>query len=215
MNKIADTAKILQNVNLGENITIEDYVIIGAPPAKRNEGELKTVIGDNAIIRSHSVIYAGNIIGNNFQTGNNVNIREENTIGNNVSIGTKTVVEFKTKIEDNVRIHSQAFIPEYTILKEGCWIGPNVVITNARYPKSLKAKEFLEGVVIEENAKIGANVTILPGITVGKNALVGAGSVVTENVLPDKVMAGNPIKIVKDVQSLEYPNGEKAYSGEK
>jgi len=215
MNKIADTAKILQNVHLGENITIEDYVIIGAPPAKRKEGELKTVIGANAVIRSHSVIYAGNIIGNNFQTGNNVNIREENTIGNNVSIGTKTVVEFKTKIEDNVRIHSQAFIPEYTLLKEGCWIGPNVVITNAKYPKSLKAKEFLEGVVIEENAKIGANVTILPGITIGKNALIGAGSVVIENVLPGKVMAGNPIKIIKDAQSLEYPNGEKAYSGEK
>lgn len=215
MNKIADTAKILQNVHLGENITIEDYVIIGAPPTKRKEGELKTVIGDNAVIRSHSVIYAGNRIGNNFQTGNNVNIREENAIGNNVSIGTKTVVEFKAKIEDNVRIHSQAFIPEYTILKEGCWIGPNVVITNAKYPKSLKAKEFLEGVVIEENAKIGANVTILPGITIGKNALIGAGSVVTENVLPGKVMAGNPIKIIKDVQSLEYPNGENAYGGEK
>lgn len=215
MSKIADTVKIFRNVHLGGNVTIEDYVIIGVPSMNKKKGELKTVIGDNAVIRSHSVIYAGNMIGDNFQTGNNVNIREENVIGNDVSIGTKSVVEFKTKIEDNVRIHSQAFIPEYSELKEGCWIGPNVVLTNAKYPKSLKSKKFIEGVVIGKNAKVGANTTILPGIKIGEDTLIGAGSVVTENVLPGKVMAGNPAEIIKDTQSLEYPNGEKAYGGGK
>ncbi|MCD6237172.1 MAG: N-acetyltransferase [Thermoplasmata archaeon] len=211
MNEMAETARILKNVKLGENVTIGDYVIIGVPPRGKKEGELETVIGDNAVIRSHTVIYAGNIIGNNFQTGHHVNVREENSIGDNVSIGTKTVVEFKTKIEDNVRIHSQAFIPEYCALKEGCWIGPNVVLTNARYPKSKRSKEFLEGVVVGRNAKIGANSTILPGVKIGDNALVGAGSVVTEDVSAGKVVVGNPAKVIGDVKSLKYPNGEKAY----
>jgi len=215
MNKIANTAKIFKNVHFGENVTIEDYVVIGTPPMKKKEGELKTVIGDNTIIRSHSVIYAGNVIGDDFQTGNNVNIREENSIGNNVSVGTKSVIEFKTKIEDNVRIHSQAFIPEYSELKEGCWIGPNVVLTNAKYPKSIKAKEFLEGVIIGKNAKIGANATILPGVIVGDNTLVGAGSVVTKSTPLDTVMAGNPAKIVGNTRNVRHPNGEEAYGGEK
>ena len=215
MNKIVNTAKIFNNVQFGENVTIEDYVVIGTPPMKKKEGELKTFIGDNALIRSHSVIYAGNIIGDNFQTGNNVNIREENSIGNNVSVGTKSVIEFKTKIGDNVRIHSQAFIPEYSELKEGCWIGPNVVLTNAKYPKSIKAKEFLEGIIIGRNAKIGANATILPGIIIGENTLIGAGSVVTKSTSPGTVMAGNPAKIIGNTRNVKYPNGEDAYGGEK
>ncbi len=211
MNNIAETAKILKNVKLGKNVAIGEYVIIGVPPRGKKEGELKTIIGDNALIRSHTVIYAGNIIGNNFQTGHHVNIREENMIGDNVSIGTKTVIEFKTRIEDNVRIHSQAFIPEYCVLKEGCWIGPNVVLTNANYPKSLKSKEFLEGVVVGKNAKIGANSTMLPGVKIGDNSLVGAGSVVTRDVHDDKVVVGNPAKVIGNVKDLKYPNGENAY----
>jgi len=211
---VANTAKILKNVVLGKNVTVQDYVIVGIPPRDKKEGELKTIIGDNALIRSHTVIYAGNKIGKNFQTGHHVNIREENVIGDNVSIGTKTVIEFKTKIEENVRIHSQAFIPEYCELKKGCWIGPNVVLTNAKYPRSIKSKDFLEGVIVGKNAKIGANSTILPGVKIGDNALVGAGSVVIEDVPPGKVVVGNPARIIGDVKNLLYPNGKKAYEDE-
>jgi acetyltransferase-like isoleucine patch superfamily enzyme len=211
MSNIAKTAKILKNVQLGENMIVEDFVIIGVPPKGKKEGELKTVIGSNSVIRSHTVIYAGNVIGDSFQTGNQASIREENVIGNDVSIGTKSVVEFKTKIGDGVRIHSQAFIPEYCELKQGCWVGPNVVLTNAPYPKSLRAKVFLKGVVVGKNAKIGANATVLPGIRIGDNALVGAGSVVSHDVPSGKVVVGNPAKVIKDVKDLVYPDGEKAY----
>lgn len=214
MNDIAQTAKIFKNVQLGENVTVEDYVIIGVPPRGRKDGELETTIGNNAIIRSHTVIYAGNCIGDDFQTGNHVSIREENRIGNSVSVGTKTMVEFKTRIEDGVRIHSQAFIPEYCELQEGCWIGPHVTLTNAKFPKSLRSKEFLEGVVVESKAKIGANATVLPGVTIGANALVGAGSVVTRDIPPGKVAVGNPADIIDDTPNLKYPTGEKAYEDE-
>lgn len=198
-----NTVKIYKNVKIGENVKIEDFVIIGLPPKGRNDGELETIIGNNALIRSHTVIYAGNKIGNNFQTGHATNIREENEIGDNVSIGTKSIIEHHVKIEDNVRIHSQAFIPEFCILKEDCWIGPNVVLTNALYPKSADAKKNLKGVVVEQNAKIGANSTILPGVVVGKNSLVGAGSVVVKDVPANKIVVGNPARIIKDINSLE------------
>ena len=109
---ISKTAIIHPGVILGKGCVIEDFVIIGTPPRGFALGELETVIGENAIIRSHTVIYAGNKIGNNIQTGNKANIRELNEIGDDVSIGTLSVIEHHVKIGHGVRIHTQTFIPE-------------------------------------------------------------------------------------------------------
>jgi len=196
--------KIHENVDIGEGAVIGDFVIIGEPPRGKKPGELKTVIGKNATIRSHTVIYAGNVIGDNFQTGHHVMVREGNKIGDNVSIGTSSVVEHHARIGDNVRIHSQAFIPEETTLEAGCWIGPNVVITNARYPLSPGVKSRLKGATVRKNAKIGANATLLPGVVIGENALVGAGTVVTRDVPAGKVVVGNPARVVRDISELPY-----------
>lgn len=195
---IADSAIIHPNVKLGKNVTIEDYCIIGSP-FKGYNGE-PTVIGDNAVIRSHTVIYAGNVIGHNFQTGNKANIRELNTIGDDVSIGTLSIVEHHVDIAAGVRIHSQVFIPEYSTLKSEAWIGPNVVFTNAKYPRSADVKNQLVGPTIGENAKVGANSTLLPGVNVGDNALVGAGSLVSKDVPDGMVSVGHPAKAVKAVE---------------
>ena len=134
--KTVTTYKLYDNVVLGSGSLIEDFCIVGTPPRGKMDGELPTTVGEGAVIRSHTVIYAGNVIGKNFQTGNKVNIRESNRIGDNVSVGTLSVIEHHVEIADNVRIHTQVFIPEFSVLEEGCWIGPNVVLTNAKYPLS-------------------------------------------------------------------------------
>lgn len=196
-------------VQMGENAKVQEFVLIGIQPEGKN---LQTVIGKNAVIRSHTVIYAGNTIGDNFTTGHKVSIRENNKIGNNVSVGTGSAVEHDVVIEDDVRIHTGAFIPEFTTLKKGCWIGPHVVITNARYPRSKEVKERLKGAVIGEDAIIGANATLLPEIIIGKGAIIGAGSVVTKDVAEHAVVAGNPAKHINHRHSLVYKDtGEKAY----
>jgi acetyltransferase-like isoleucine patch superfamily enzyme len=197
------TYKLYEHVVLGEGSVIEDFCIVGTPPRGAREGELQTTIGEGAVIRSHTVIYAGNVIGRNFQTGNKVNIRESNRIGNNVSVGTLSVIEHHVDIGDGVRIHTQAFIPEFSVLEEGCWIGPKVVLTNAKYPLSPGVKDHLAGPVIRKGAKIGANATILPGVVVGEHALVGAGAVVGHDVPAGSVVAGNPARVIR--QSSELP----------
>lgn len=200
--------RIYAAVQLGEDCEIEPFVLVGIPPRGRKQGDLPTHVGSFSIIRSHTVIYAGNHIGIHFQTGHGVTIREENQIGNNVSIGTATVIEHHIMIGNGVRIHSHAFVPEYTVLEDNSWVGPNVVITNAKYPRSPRVKENLKGAIIRQGAKIGANSTLLPGIEIGENALVGAGSVVTQNVPAQAVVVGNPACIIKQISDLPYNSGK-------
>jgi acetyltransferase-like isoleucine patch superfamily enzyme len=196
--------RLYRGVELGPGSTVEDFCLLGVPPRGQREGDLKTAIGPGACIRSHTVIYAGNRIGKNFQTGNKANIRELNEIGDDVSVGTLSVIEHHVRIGNAVRIHSQVFIPEYSVLEDEAWLGPNVVLTNAKYPQFPGVKENLKGPIIRKRAKIGANSTILPGVTIGENALVGAGSVVVHDVPDGAVVAGNPARIIKDISELSY-----------
>jgi len=96
------------------------------------------------------------------------------------------------------------FIPEYSLLEEDCWIGPNVVITNAKYPKLSPVKNGFKGAYIKKKAIIGANSTLLPGIVIGENAFVGAGSVVTKDVPDGHVVVGNPARILCTIKDLPY-----------
>ncbi|MBI4300132.1 MAG: transferase [Chloroflexi bacterium] len=199
------THRVYPNVAIGKGAQIGEFVLIGVPPAGAAEGELPTIIGDGAIIRSHTVIYAGNTIGNRFATGHGTLVRESNQIGDNVSIGSNSVIEHHVTIGNGVRIHSQAFVPEYSTLEDGCWIGPKVALTNVLHPLCPKAKQCTKGPTIRRNAKIGANSTVLPDTVIGEDALVGAGSVVVEDVPPRAVVVGNPARVVKGIDALTCP----------
>ena len=201
-------AIIHPNTELGQRPIVEPYVVLGQPPRGAQPGELPLRIGDRAHVRSHTVIYAGNRIGHGFQTGHGVLIRESNDIGDDVSIGSHTVIEHHVRIDDGVRIHSNAFIPEFSILEPGAWVGPNVVFTNAAYPKSERAKETLRGPIVRAGAKIGANATLLPGVEIGRGALVGAGAVVTHDVSPGAVVVGNPARQIGDIGDIPAYKGE-------
>ncbi|NOZ64832.1 MAG: transferase [Caldiserica bacterium] len=194
--------KIYENVNIGEGGLLESPCIIGKPPRGKKPGELPTVIGKNAIIRPFTTIYAGNTIGDNFQTGQGVSIREENVIGDKVSVGTNSVLEFGNNIGYGVRIHSGCFL-ERVKIGNYVFIGPHTVFTDDPHPPCPRYKECLGEVIVEDLVKIGANVTILPGVRIGRGALVGAGTVVTEDIPPGMVAVGNPVKIIKKTEDLK------------
>ena len=197
--------KLYQGVKMGKGCEVGDYAVLGVRPCGNAGGNL--IVGDNATIRSHSVVYAGTEIGNGFQAGHGVLIREANVIGDNVSIGSHTVIERENRIGNAVRIHSNCFIPEFAIIEDGVWIGPCVTILNVLHPPCPRFEDCAKSVHIKSNAKIGGSVTIGPRVTIGQNSLIGMGSVVTADI-PDNVLAfGNPARVVKPVTELTCDPG--------
>lgn len=202
---VASTARVYDIVRLGADSVVEDFCLLGQLPTETTSAQL--LIGDHALVRSHTVLYAGSRIGSWFQTGHGVLVRQDCSIGDHCSIGSGSVVEFSVTIGHRVRLHSRCFVPEYTILEDDCWLGPGVILTNARYPASPSTKQTLEGVRVARNARVGAGVTILPGVTIGAGALVGAGAVVTRDVESGTVVAGTPAKRLGLVHELRTING--------
>lgn len=179
---------------IGRNALVFEQVTLGFPSREylQKTGFSGVQIGDNAILRSGTIIYCDVSIGDNFQTGHNVIIREKTTIGNNVAIGTATVIEGNCRIGNNVSLQSMVYIPTDTIIEDEVFIGPNAVLTNDRYPPTRTGG--LKGPHIMHGAAIGANTTLLPGVRIGKGALVAAGSVVTKDVPDQKLAIGAPAR---------------------
>ncbi|MBT8225071.1 MAG: N-acetyltransferase [Dactylosporangium sp.] len=191
-----------ERVQIGPGSTVEEFCVIG-----RHGPDGATTIGAGARIRSHTIVYAGNTVGDRFATGHSVLVRENNTIGDDVSIGSLTVVEHHVTIGDRVRVHSHCFIPEYSVLADGAWIGPRVTLTNAPFPRCPDVSKCMKGVTIGRDARVGANATILPGVRIGERALIGAGAVVTRDVPPGVVVIGQAARPVKSIDDLRCPAG--------
>ncbi|MCS4249282.1 acyltransferase [Pseudomonas sp. BIGb0164] len=120
-------------------------------------------------------------------------------IGSNCNICAHTLIESDVVIGNNVTIKSGVFLWDGTRIEDDVFLGPNATFTNDPMPRSKVYPETFTGITIMQGASIGANATLLPGITVGRYAMVGAGAVVTKNVPDRAVVIGNPAKIIRYV----------------
>lgn len=134
-------------------------------------------IGINTRIWQYSVIFKDAII------GKNCNICAHTLIENNVIIG------------NNVTIKSGVYLWDGVVLEDNVFIGPNATFTNDKKPRSKQYPEAFDKTIIQKGASIGANATLLPGITIGRNAMVGAGAIVTKDVPDNAIIVGNPAYI--------------------
>jgi acetyltransferase-like isoleucine patch superfamily enzyme len=148
------------------------------------------------------VIYAGSAIGAELETGHNVVIREENTIGDGLSIWNSSTIDYGCVIGDGVKIHCNVYVAQFTTLEDDVFLAPGVTIVNDPHPL---CGLCMRGPTIKRGARIGGNVTLLSHITIGEGALIGAGSVVTNDIPAHSVAYGNPAHPVKSVDELTCP----------
>jgi acetyltransferase-like isoleucine patch superfamily enzyme len=126
-------------------------------------------------------------------------------IGDNTKIGTFVEIQKGVKIGSNCKIQSHTFICEGVTIKDGVFVGHNVTFINDPFPRAVNADGNMQSeqdwvcvpTIVEQGASIGSGALLMCGITIGENAIVGAGSVVTKNVAPNTVVAGNPARILR------------------
>lgn len=132
-------------------------------------------------------------------------------IGDDTKIGTFVEIQKGVRIGRRCKISSHTFICEGVIIEDEVFVGHNVTFINDLYPRATNAEGALQTEAdwecvptrIKRGASIGSGATLLAGITVGEHALVGAGSVVTRDVPPWTVVAGNPARILRRLESPE------------
>ena len=147
------------------------------------------LVDEGAYIGKKTRIWAFSHILGNAKIGSDCNICEQVFIENDVVIGDRVTIKNGVQIWDGIRIGDNVFI------------GPNATFTNDLFPRSKKyPKKFLQ-TVIENGASIGANATILAGLRIGENAMIGAGSVITKDVQPGTIVAGNPGKVIGNIDN--------------
>jgi acetyltransferase-like isoleucine patch superfamily enzyme len=128
-------------------------------------------------------------------------------IGDDTKIGTFVEVQKNAKVGCRCKISSHTFICEGVVIEDNVFIGHGVTFINDSYPRATTAGGALqteqdwvvEPTVVRKGASIGSGSTILSKVTIGENAIVGAGSVVTRDVPPNTIVAGNPARILRPV----------------
>jgi len=175
-------AKIIGVENLHDQDVFEVYDRLSAG----------SKLGSHCIIRSGSVIYESVVLGDFVETGHNVLIRENVRVGSRTKIGSGTVIDGNVEIGEEVSIQSLVYIPPYCKVGNRVFLAPRVTLTNDRYPPSKR----LLGVIVEDEAIIGASAVLISGVRIGRRAVVAAGAVVTKDVPDEAVVAGVPAKII-------------------
>ncbi|MBN2406711.1 MAG: N-acetyltransferase [Elusimicrobia bacterium] len=141
------------------------------------EVEEGAIIGENTRIWNYTHVMKGAVVG----SGCN--------IGQNVFIGAKAVLGSNVKVQNNISIYDDV------IVEDDCFLGPSMVFTNVINPRAfIERKNEYKKTLVKKGATVGANATIVCGVTLGEYSFVGAGSVVTKDVEPYALVYGNPAR---------------------
>lgn len=218
---IGNNVVIHEGTKIGKGVIIGDNTVLGKKPfkAKRSAITSKTdlealKVGDYVTIGANCVIYVGCVLKDFVFVGDLATIREEVLIGQETIIGKGVTVENKTSIGKKCKIETNAYITALSTIEDYCFVAPEVTFTNDNFLGRTKDRfKHFKGPILKKGARIGANATILPGITIGEDALVAAGAVVTKDVPPRMIVIGIPARIWKKVPEEQLLENQDFYKG--
>ena len=210
MAQVAETAVVYPGTELGDDVVVGDYAVVGKQPtlgprSTASREELPPlVVGDGVRILTAAVVFAGTTLGRGVIVGDQACVRERCRLGDEVVVGRGSLVENDTTIGARTRVQANAYITAYCTLEEDVFIAPGVITANDNLMgRTEKRLELMRGPTIRRGARIGAGAILLPGIEIGEEAFVGAGAVVLTDVSPRAVVVGNPARQIREV-----PDGE-------
>jgi acetyltransferase-like isoleucine patch superfamily enzyme len=144
-------------------------------------------------------------LGNNVKMSKFINLYGC-TIGDNVKLGAFVEIQKNASVGNNCKISSHTFVCEGVTIEDDVFIGHNVAFINDSYPRATAGGQLqteadwaVEKTLVKKGASVGSGATILSKVTIGENAIVGAGSVVTKNVAPNTIVAGNPARLLRKI----------------
>lgn len=216
---IGDGVIIKEHTRIGRGCFIGDRSLLGKQPtlsrystaAKNLPGPL--VLDDGVKVSSDATIYAGSSVADGAVIGDGATVRERVEIGAGSVIGRGVCVENDVRIGRMVKVQTGAYITAYTILEDYVFIAPMVTTTNDNYMgRTEKRFKEIKGAHVRRGARVGGNAILLPGIVVGEEAFVAAGSVVTRDVPPRKLVMGVPARVVRDVPTEEFVENQDYYT---
>jgi len=212
---------IREGTIIGDNVRIDDNTVIGKYPMRaslsifKEESNLPPAhIGRNCLIGSNTVIYIGSNISDHVLIADLASIRENTAIGEYTIIGRGVTIENYVKIGKRCKLESECYITAYSELEDYVFIAPGVVTSNDNFLGRTEERfKHFRGVTVKRGGRIGANAVILPGKIIGEDVLIAAGSVVTKDVPPRKVVMGSPARIIRDVPEEQLVENQKFYVG--
>ena len=205
--RIASFVVIHPDTVIGNNVRIDDHTVVGKLPMKAalsaitQEQQLPPcTIGDGVILGTSVVVYRGCVLNKNVMVADLASVRENAEIGEFTIVGRGVTVENKVTVGKKCKLETEAYITALSEIGDGCFIAPEVTFTNDNFVGRTKERfKHFKGVTMKRGARIGANTTVLPGITIHEDALVAAGSVVTKDVPAKKIVMGTPARVIRDV----------------
>ena len=208
--EIHPTATVYPGTVLGDNVRVLEYAVIGKQPSlgaastASREPLPPAEIGDDTVVSSGAIVFAGSTIGPRSIVGDQSCIRERVRLGENCVLGRGSLIENDTTVGTGTRIQAEAYVTAYSTLEEDVFIAPCVVTTNDNFMgRTERRKELMKGPTIRRSARIGGGAILCPGIEIGEEAFVGAGAVVTKDVPPRVVVVGSPARVLRDVDAAE------------
>jgi len=192
---------------IGDDVRIDDHATLGKRPmraansATTKEQELAPLtVGDTCIVGTGVVLYRGATIEARVLMADLCTVRENVSVGRGTIVGRGVTIENYCAIGRYCKLESEAYLCAYSTLEDRVFIAPGVVTSNDNFVgRTQELFKHFKGVTVRRGGRIGAGSVTLPGIVVGEDGLVAAGSVVTKDVPPRKIVVGTPARVWRDV----------------
>ena len=159
-------------------------------------------------IHPSATVDSGASIGEGTRVWINVQIREKASVGKNCILSKDVYVDHGVSIGNRCKIQNSVSIYNGVTIGDDVFVGPGACFTNDKVPRAFNSDWMVEATIVDRGASIGANATIVCGITIGEYAMVAAGSVVSRDVEPFALVAGNPARTIGYVDRDGRRTGE-------